>query len=70
MRSNNGRKLIVHYVKNKTFASWAFSVYGPKLWNNTPPDIRNELNMETFKSKLKTHLFELAFNLKSDFVYY
>ena len=38
-----------------------FSVIAPRLWNSLPPDTRNSLSVSTFCSKLKTHLFKLAF---------
>ena len=34
---------------------------GPREWNNLPLDIRSCRTFPTFKSKLKTHLFRLAF---------
>ena len=36
----------------------------PRLWNSLPPDTRNSLSVSTFRSKLKTHLFKLAFPLE------
>ena len=33
-------------------------------WNSLPPDTRNSLSVSTFRSKLKTHLFKLAFPLE------
>ena len=42
----------------------AFSVIVPRLWNCFPPDIRNSLSLSTFRSKLKIHLFKLAFPLE------
>ena len=37
LRNNtDARKLLVPYVKNKTLASRAFSVYAPRMWNNLP----------------------------------
>ena len=33
----------------------------PRLWNSLPPDTRNSLSVSTFRSKLKNHLFKLAF---------
>ena len=71
LRNNvDARKLIVPCVKNETFASRSLSVAGPKLWNQLPIDIRSDLNTESFKTKLKTYLFQAAFNMGSDFVYY
>ena len=39
----------------------AFSVSAPKLWNGLPKHIRESLTVDTFKTKLKTHLFRLAY---------
>ncbi|XP_072023050.1 uncharacterized protein [Amphiura filiformis] len=35
----------------------AFSIAGPKLWNNLPSSIRSCPTVSSFKSHLKTHLF-------------
>ena len=39
-----------------------FGVAGPQQWNALPASIRREPNLVTFKRKLKTYLFTLAFN--------
>ena len=39
----------------------AFSVMAPKLWNGLPLNIRQSDSVSTFKSKLKTHFFILAY---------
>jgi len=39
----------------------AFSVAAPRLWNALPLCIRSASSLSVFKSKLKTHLFELAY---------
>ena len=44
-------------VKRNTFAARAFDVYGPKIWNSLPASLRTVQSLNTFKSKLKTHLF-------------
>ena len=38
----------------------AFSVIGSRLWNSLPPDTWNSF-LPIFRSKLKTHLFKIAF---------
>ena len=41
----------------------AFIVAAPKVWNDLPVDIRDEgLSIQSFKSKLKTHYFKMAYN--------
>ena len=37
----------------------SFSVGGPKLWNSLSSSLRKSANLETFKGKLKTHLFKV-----------
>ena len=39
----------------------AFAVAAPRLWNQLPPDIRDAPSIYAFKSRLKTHLYNLAF---------
>ena len=40
----------------------AFSVAGPKLWNQLPLSIRELSNVDSFKKSLKTYLFCLAYS--------
>ena len=44
------------------FGSRAFSVAGPVAWNQLPTNLRTVAPVENFKSKLKTYLFEIAYN--------
>ena len=39
----------------------AFSVIRPRLQNSIPPDTRNSNSPLVFRSRLKTHLFKIAF---------
>ena len=52
---NSSNKLVVAFVKKKTFAECSFSVTAPQIWNDLPDNLREEINLETFKTKLKTH---------------
>ena len=47
----------------KTFGDRAFACSGPFLWNKLPREIRNSQSVVIFKSKLKTYLLKLAYNL-------
>ena len=67
---NSSRKLIVPSVHNKTFTARSYSVLGPKWWNGLPEKISDELNIDNFKILLKTYLFQQAYNLNSNYVYY
>ena len=40
----------------------AFSVSGPKLWNNLPRELRRSETLRGFKADLKTLLFTKAFS--------
>ena len=40
----------------------AFLIYAPKLWNQLPTALKNELNFPSFKGDLKTYLFRKAFS--------
>ena len=44
-----------------TFASRAFSVQGPILWNKLPVSLREATDFKTFKRHLKTHIFKAIF---------
>ena len=54
--------LSIEPYKLRTYGFRAFSVSAPILWNSLPEEIRNCHSIETFKSLLKTHLFNDAFN--------
>lgn len=45
----------------KTKGDRAFAFAAPKLWNSLPVDVRASETIQSFKSRLKTHLFKLAF---------
>ena len=62
-RSSDSSVLSIPYVRT-SLDKRAFSVIAPRLWNSLPPDTRNSLSVSTFRSKLKTHLFKLAFPLE------
>jgi len=44
-----------------TLGERALVFAAPKLWNALPRTIRESTSSDTFKRKLKTHLFEKAF---------
>ena len=62
LRSNNAIKcLLMPRTYHKTFADRAFSVYGPKRWNQLPQELRTTKNLDEFKANLKTYLFNKFF---------
>ena len=52
------------YVTQRTSSSFgrrAFAVAGPSEWNNLPVSIRHAPSIGSFKTKLKTHLFQIYY---------
>ena len=46
-------------MQYKTFGDRAFSVFGIKMWNMLPKDVRLSTSVTSFKTALKTHHFKL-----------
>ena len=63
-RFTNGslKLLVVHRTNMKTYGDRAFSIAGPKLWNQLPLSIRELSSIDSFKKSLKTYLFRLAYS--------
>ena len=49
--------LVVPLYSGERTAGTAFSVVAPKLWNELPSSVSSIKSVDTFKKKLKTHLF-------------
>ncbi len=61
LRSQNSGHLIIPRISQSTVGGRAFSYLAPKLWNNLPNTVREADTLCQFKSRLKTHLFNLAY---------
>ena len=63
LRSSSHSTLLSHQnVKPKgTLGERAFLFAALELWNAVPRFIRESISVDTFKRKLKTHLFKKAF---------
>jgi exonuclease III len=61
LRSDTQNLLKVPRTKCKTFGDRAFAVAGPRVWNQLPLDIRTSATVDTFKNRLKTYFYKLAF---------
>ena len=49
-------------LKSKTcFGDRAFSVAGPRCWNNITTSVRSTSTLESFKSRLKPHYFKKSY---------
>ena len=55
--------LSVPRTKSVTFGQRSLAVTGPQLWNSLPIDIKMENSLDGFKRKIKTYLFQQAFNV-------
>ena len=61
-RSSTQQHLDIPNSRLKTYGDRSFSVSGPKEWNDLPLEIRTAPSLDSFKSKLKTFLFDKHFN--------
>ena len=62
MRSNYKDLLIIPRSFTATYGDRNFRYSGPFLWNDLPNDLRSCKNLNTFKRKLKTLLFQATFD--------
>ncbi len=61
LRSQNSGQLIITRISKSTAGGRSFFYLAPKLWNNLPNTVREADTLCQFKSRLKTHLFNLAY---------
>ena len=63
LQSNSKYKCLhVPRTTRKTLAARSFSVKGPEFWNCIPANIRKQKTVDSFKSNLKTYLFNKYLN--------
>ena len=53
--------LQIDFSTSVTMGDRAFSIYASKIWNTVPKSLRETPSLNTFKSKLKTYLFDLEY---------
>ena len=68
LRSSNSGSLVIPKFAT-TWGTRAFAHAGPTLWNNLPSVIKNCSSSDSFKSGLKTHLFNDSFWITHAFVF-
>ena len=61
LRSADTNRLHIPPVRLSTVGTRAFSVAGPRIWNNLPEYITSAESLHTFCHRLKTHLFQRSF---------
>ena len=62
LRSQNAGLLVVPRVFKSTMGGKAFNYQAPLLWNQLPDSVRRADTLSTFKSRLKTFLFDKAYS--------
>ena len=64
LRRNDDYAALLTFPKitKKTLADRSFSCAAPRLWNLLPTTIRSTSSLDIFKIRLKTFLFNRAFN--------
>ena len=60
--SNTGTMIHATKVKYQTYAAQSFQYSTPTLWNPLPKFIKDSPTLDIFKERLKTYLFQKAFN--------
>lgn len=61
LRSLNAGHLVIPRVSKSTVGNRAFSYQAPVLWNQLPAHVKEADTVSTFKTRLKTFLFEIAY---------
>ena len=65
--TSGSRLLSLHTPVSKSrYGERAFSFSAPKLWNNLPYEIKQAPNIESFKRRLKHHLFMKSYTAQDD----
>jgi hypothetical protein len=59
-RSSDALTLQIPFART-SLGKRAFSVAGPRLWNSLPASVRSADSLLTFRSRLKTYLFSVAY---------
>ena len=62
LRNNKSVKLKLPKISRITLGGRAFEYAAPLLWNKLPDYVKHASTLESFKSRLKTHLFNLYYN--------
>ena len=63
LRSSRSNNLSVPRSRTSTYGDRSFACVFTRLWNQLPDFVRYSETLDSFKIRLKTHLFKTAFNL-------
>ena len=53
--------IVSRFCKNELPKSSSLSSIGPHIWNNLPVSVTTQITVDSFKSALKTHLFNISY---------
>ena len=57
--------IVSRFCKNELPKSSSFASIGPHIWNNLSVSVRTQVTVDSFKSALKTHLFNFHMDKQS-----
>jgi len=61
LRSASTAEVLVLAKRRSTIGDRALAIAGPRAWNDLPVDLRLSRKFSTFKTHLKSHLFNISF---------
>ena len=62
LQSSQSDNTYIAYFKNSQCKLSSFSSAGLRAWNTLPTAIKTAQSLDTFKTPLKTHLFNISYN--------
>ena len=62
LRSSQSDNICAAYFRNSQCQLSSFSSVGPRAWNALPASIKTAQLLDTFKTLLKTYLFNILYN--------
>ena len=60
-RSSQTSALFIPKPEHRLVSVRSLAVAAPRIWNSLPADVRTTTSVSSFRSKLKTHFFKIAF---------
>ena len=61
LRSSSSSSLIVSRTRLSTVGDQAFPVAAARVWNSLPEHVTSAPSVAVFRSRLKTHLFDISY---------
>ena len=61
LRPSSMTSIVSRFCKNELPKSSSFALIDPHIWNNLPVSVRTQVTVDSFKSALKIHLFNISY---------